>query len=148
LSVTVAPKVAYYATFDAQRYAVSEPRVVTFFQKQRWTLADARSLTVEGGPLARHYVGPGCDEGADVTVISPNGQDDAMVQDMTTPSSRLFFVHRGQIMARRPRLAIVDRWTGELAWSLGLTSFQPSPVVAVVEPLACRLESTLAWTEL
>jgi len=148
LAATVAPKVVYYASFDANRWAVGDPRVEVFFQHNNWTLAHTQNLTVGGGPIARRYTGQGCESGADVIVVSPNGQDDAMVRELVTPSSRLFYVHRGRISSHAPRLAIVDRWIGEFARSVGLAGLQPSPVIAVVEPITCHLETTFSWADL
>ncbi len=149
LAVTVLPKVAYYTHFDASRGADGDPRLTDFFQRQGWTLAEVRGLTEEGGPFARRYVGPGCDSGAEVVVVSPNGQDDAMVREMLTPATRLFYVHRGRAAAQAPRFAILDRWMGELAQSVGLDAwFRPSPVVMVIEPVACELELALPWPAL
>lgn len=149
LGVTLVPKIAYYRSFDASRGAVGDPRLDAFFQKEGWTLAETRGLTEEGGPFARRYTGPGCDDGAEVIAVSPNGQDNAMVRELLIAGTRLFYVHRGEVMTEAPRFAILDRWMGELAQSVALAAWlRPSPVVAVIEPVTCRLESTLPWSAL
>jgi hypothetical protein len=149
LGVTVVPKVAYYTYFDASRGAEGDPRLAAFFQRQGWALIGVRGLTEEGGPFARRYTGPGCASGAEVIVVSPNGQDDAMIRELLTTSTRIFYVQRGEVTAQAPRFAIMNRWMGELAQSVGLAAWlRPSPVVAVIEPIACQLESTLPWPAL
>ena len=148
LALSVTPKVFYYARFDANRYAVGEPRVMAFFERQKWTLAEAPGAEGDGSNPTKHFVGPGCEEGADVTVVSPNGQDNAWVERLMTPNTRIFYLDRGQVTKAPPRFGIMNRWMGELAESLGLSAFRPYPVIAVIEPAMCELESTLPWSEL
>jgi hypothetical protein len=148
LTLSVAPKVRYYATFDAHRYAAGEPRVIAFFEARKWTLSRIQNLDESGAPRALHYSGPECAEGVDVVAISPNGQDNASVEALVTPGTRLFYLDQGRAFQSPPRLGIVHRWMGEFAESLGLSVFRPYPVVAVIEPENCALESKLPWSDL
>jgi len=148
LALSVVPKIQYYATFDAHRAAAGEPRVIAFFEARKWFLSKVQKLDASGWPRALHYKGPECDEGIDVAVISPNGQDNALVEGLVTWGTRIFYLDQGRVLEHPPHFGIIHLWEGEFAESLGLSAFRPYPVVAVIEPLYCELGSKLPWSKL
>lgn len=123
-------------------------RLVQFLKPAGWNLrARGRLAAAQDAPLLR-FVHPACPQPLDVVALPPSGDAVALLAETLGPGERLFYLHRGRIMDRPPRLAYLDAKLGAVLERSGIGSRRPAPVLAVIEPGACPAARAISWSEL
>ena len=89
-----------------------------------------------------------CPAGIQVTMVSQSGQLAAFSVRVAGEDHRVFYVHRGKVSDVPPRFAYIEDRIGDLLKALGIVWSRSTVVFRVIEPVQCRLRSTLSWSDL
>lgn len=138
-------------TYDAGTDAPSQQRderlVRDFLTGQGWVPGGSATLVSGAGAVLRFEV-PGCIGTVSVGLLPPSGEMASLFARATGADNRVFYAYRGRTSGDPPRLAHLHAKAARMTEILGLPRLFDRPVVAISQPRTCRLETTLAWSEL
>ena len=139
-------KMTYYSrTATGETEISEEQRVTNFLIRHGWTAIGVIEPD-RWSPL--RFIGPMCPAGIQVTMVSPSGEMAAFSVRVAGEDHRVFYVHRGKVSDVPPRFAYIEDRIGDLLKALGIVWSRSTVVFRVIEPVQCRLRSTLSWSDL
>lgn len=128
--------------------AAQRLRLVRALGAAGWELRASGTIAAAHGAPVLRFAHSACPQPLDVVELPPSGDADALLGQTLGPGERLFFLHRGRISDRPPRLAYLDAKLGAVTERLGVWTWWPAPVLAVVEPATCPASRAIAWPDL
>jgi hypothetical protein len=147
-TLTLGLKVAHYVQVGPDPVTREEAAVAAFLQEYGWVRVGVLDLTVQGYTHAVRYRARTCAREIRVAVLTPNGQDAGLVNDMVSKGERLLFVDHGTISETPPSYAPIQQKLGRLSQTLHLPFSFASPYLAIAAPAECHIETDVPWRSL